>query len=203
MAGDDDKGGQSIAAAAPRLPPLRSDLLEPWITRCVARFRTSGITSGITMVDYAIAVFPDDVMMRIQFGPVYESETPWNALVAALRSVLGEDPVASFSRIMKDDLDVTDPLVRHAELDRMLDPTKNTRSELMKWSLLRMIPEVDRESFLASHREKLTYEFAREASLFVSRRNASRSGYVNVSTSKAPLPKDPLCLLYTSDAADE
>ena len=189
----------AVSAAAPRLPPLRSDLLDPWITRCVSRFRTSGITSGSTKVDYAVNCLPDDVMIRLQFDPIYSAENPWDAFVASLRSVLGEDPQAAVSRIMRDNLDTSDPLIRLAELNRLLDSTPDVKTSLIKWSLMCMLQDQDHESFWASHNNKSVYDFAKEASLLLARRSAS--GSINASYQKhgnrnSGTNKDKLCFYH-------
>ena len=69
---EDDKG-VVVAAAAPKLPPLRAELLEAWTARCVAKFRIAGITVGRTKVNYALECIPEDILPKIRLTPVYDA----------------------------------------------------------------------------------------------------------------------------------
>ena len=49
-------------------------------------------------------------------APVYDHANPWTEFIRVLRTVTGEDPLASFSNIMRDDFSQINLLIRHAEL---------------------------------------------------------------------------------------
>ena len=175
MSTGSDNKDEKVAAAAPRLPQLRSDLYSSWIFRCEAKFQTSGLTSESTMVDYAIHVIPDGIPLRLQLTPIYAHATPWMELKAKLKTILGDDPRASINKIMSRDLSNGSGLLRHSELERMLENVIDLRSVLIKWAILDMVSPAKREAFAGLHWNKDSYTFAQEVDAFLSRQGGSHT----------------------------
>ena len=161
-----------VAPAAPRLPSLLSESLESWIIRAEANFSTSRVTVSRTKVEYAVShnVIPEDVLKRCYVKTVYDATDPWVELKNRLRVVLGQDPLAVFSRFMSDGFDSSSGLARFSDASHALDSLEDWRSTALKWTVLRLLPVSDHESFLAAHGSKGAYEFASQVDLYRSRR---------------------------------
>ena len=183
-----------VAAAAPRIPPLVSESLETWIVRAEAKYRTSGISVAQTKLDYALDAIPPDVLRRMDITSVYSSDNPWDMFLTRLRAVLGEDPQAVVSKLVSDSFDSSSALARHSDMVRAFSSVADLPATCIRYGVLRLIPESEREGFLSTHRNASTYDFAKEADLLISRKSNAASEIHALR--KVQKKKLPLCYYH-------